>query len=268
MDFIKDDDITGYPDEIEAVSGAIKKCGRPIVLSISHGGESRPEMIASYRRCDMVRITKDIWDDQDSIRRSFNAWNFWSRYGEPGFWIDLDMIPFGDLQTMSPEPDEKDLPNGENPELCGKGWRRKCERSLNHRRSFITQRALACSPLFAGGDLTTLTDEDLELLTHPKMLACNRNGICGKLIYMTGDAQVWRAENRSVRGAGWLGVFNRNPAHGVETIQLDHLALPLSPRTRLHDVWNNCSLGTLGEKPLLKVESDAVVFIEYEGAFD
>lgn len=266
VDFIKYDDITGFPDEVEAVSEAIRKCGRPIVLSLSPGGDSRPEMVAAYRRSDMLRITKDIWDDQDSIRRSFNAWLFWTDYAEPGFWIDLDMIPFGKLQTMSPEPEDGDVPEGVNPLLCGKGWKRDCELSLNHRRSFITQRAMACSPLFAGGDMTNLPAEDLHLLTHPSMLACNRNGICGKLIYMAGDVQVWQAVNRNIRGAGWLAVFNRNPAHGNETIQLTHNALRLSPKTRLYDVWDDKSLGTLGDAPVLTIGSDAVVFIEYEGA--
>ena len=268
VDFIKYDDITGFPDEVDAVSVAIQKSGRGMVLSLSPGGDSRPEMAATYRRSDMLRITKDIWDDQESIRRSFNAWLFWSVYSEPGFWIDLDMIPFGELQTMSPQPDEDDVPDGKDPLLCGKGWNRSCELSLNHKRSFITQRAMACSPLFLGGDMTTLPQGDLELLIHPRMLACNRNGICGKLIYMAGDSQVWQVVNRTNRGAGWLAAFNRNPAHGNETIQLTHNALPLSPKTRLHDVWNDTSLGTLGEAPVLTIGSDAVVFIEYEGAQD
>ena len=268
VDFIKYDDITGFPDEVEAVANAIEASGRPILLSLSPGGDSRPEMAAAYRRSDMLRITKDIWDDQESIRRSFNAWLFWNDHAEPGFWIDLDMIPFGDLQTMSPEPDNGDVPEGINPLLCGKGWKRACELNLNHKRSFITQRAMACSPLFAGGDLVTLGDEDVALLTHPSMLACNRNGICGKLEYMAGDVQVWRVSNRIQRGAGWLGVFNRNPAGGRERIQLTHTALRLSPRTQLRDVWNDTSLGMLGDAPTLTVGSDGVVFIEYEGARD
>lgn len=268
VDFIKYDDITGFPDEVEAVSNAIEGCGRPILLSLSPGGDSRPEMVAAYRRSDMLRITKDIWDDQESIRRSFNAWLFWTDYAEPGFWIDLDMIPFGELQTMSPEPEEGDVPDGVNPLLCGKGWKRSCELSLNHKRSFITQRAMACSPLFAGGDLTTLPQEDIELLTDPSVLACNRNGICGKLVYMAGDVQVWRVVSRIHRGAGWLGVFNRNPAGGRETIKLTHEALRLSPKTRLKDVWNNQNPGVLGDAPVLTIGSDGVVFIEYEGARD
>ncbi|MEX0323055.1 MAG: glycoside hydrolase family 27 protein [Puniceicoccaceae bacterium] len=268
VDFIKYDDITGFPEEVEAVSTAIERSGRPIALSLSPGGDSRPEFMAAYRRSDMVRITKDIWDDQESIRRSFNAWLYWTDYAEPGFWIDLDMIPFGDLQTMSPEPEDNDLPEGINPLLCGKGWKRKCELNLAHKRSFITQRAMSCSPLFAGGDLTSLDEEDLQLLVHPKMLACNRNGICGKLVYMSGDTQVWQASHRTTRGAGWLAVFNRNPAHGKETIRLTHNSLRLSPKTRLHDVWEDKSLGVLGDNPVMTIEVDAVVFIEYEGARD
>merc|ERR1719210_1462334 len=37
IDFLKADDIVTYPHEIEAVQKAIRKCGRPIVLSLSPG---------------------------------------------------------------------------------------------------------------------------------------------------------------------------------------------------------------------------------------
>lgn len=269
VDFVKYDDITGYPDEVDAVAQAIEKTGRKISLSLSPGGDSTPEFVASYRRADLLRITKDIWDDQESIRRSFNAWAFWSQFAEPGFWLDLDMIPFGSLQTMSPEPEDDDVPQGANPELCGKGWQRLCKLSLNHRRSFMAQRALSCTPLFVGGDLTDMSDEDFGLLTHPRMLACNRNGICGKVVHMCGDAQVWKAESRTVRGSGWLGVFNRNPEPSKsERIRLTHTGLGLSPRTRLYDIWNEKSLGTLRDQPKLVLEPDGVVFIEYEGGLD
>ena len=30
------------------------------------------------------------------------AWRKWQGKEQPGFWIDMDMIPFGQLQLMSP----------------------------------------------------------------------------------------------------------------------------------------------------------------------
>ncbi len=263
VDFIKADDVTGYPLEVEAYAKAIEKCGRPIILSLSHGGEADPGLLPVYQRSDMVRVTKDIWDDAESIERSFLAWEFWRSHSRPGFWPDLDMIPFGDLQTMSPEPAPGELPEGRNPSLCGKGFRRRCSLSLEERRTFITQRALAASPLFMGGDLTTLTEEDLHLLTKPEMLACNRNGVSASVCYMRGDIQVWHAPDCTRLGCGWLGVFNRNPARKWETLVLTPDRLQLPAGTALRDIWAGCSLGLLADHPQLVIPPLGCGFIAY-----
>ncbi len=266
VDFIKADDITSFPDEILAYVIAIKKCGRDIKLSLSHGGEADPKLLPVYRQADMLRITKDIWDDPESIERSFNAWAYWQPYTEPGFWPDLDMIPFGDLQTMSPEPERGELPEGKNPSLCGKGFRRRDQLNREERKTFMTQRALSASPLMFGGDMTTLNAEELRLLTDARMLACNQNGVSGSVLYMRGDVQVWRAESRTELGCGWMAVFNRNPARQPESLILTADRLGMAATTTLHDVWDDRSIGTLADHPHLQLPPLGCVFIEYTSA--
>ena len=47
----------------------------------------------------MLRVTKDVWDEQFYIDEA-KAWRKWQ--GKTAwFWIDMDMIPFGQLQLMS-----------------------------------------------------------------------------------------------------------------------------------------------------------------------
>ena len=150
--------------------------------------------------------------------------------------------------------------------MCGKGFARACGLSLEEKRTFMAQRALSASPLFIGGDLTTLGAEDLALLTHPRMLACNQNGISAKPVYMRSDVQVWRVAHRTARGRGWLGVFNRNPAHKPETIVLNADRLALAPQTTLHDIWAGTEIGTLGQSPKLTLPTGGVRFIEYADA--
>jgi alpha-galactosidase len=102
VDFIKYDDIVPYPDEVEAVAKAIQKTSRPIMLSLSPGGMVDPNAINSFRMANMLRVTGDIWDEQRDLDLCFAAWRRWQGKAQPGFWIDMDMIPFGQLQLMSP----------------------------------------------------------------------------------------------------------------------------------------------------------------------
>ncbi len=263
VDFLKVDDITAFPDEVLAVADAIDKTGRPMALSLSPGGDTDPAAIQVYRRADMLRITKDIWDDVESIQRSFPAWEFWQSYTEPGFWPDLDMIPFGKLQTMSLEPNPEDLPEGLNPNLTGKGWARECELDLTARQTFITQRALSATPLMLGGDIGSLSEDDLSLITHPSMIACNQNGVSAKRIQMRGDLFVYRADHREELGKGWLGLFNRNPDGGTEKIQLSPSRIGLPPETKLYDVWAENDLGILRDAPLVTIPRNGCTFIEF-----
>lgn len=263
VDFLKVDDITGYPREIQAWVNAIAKNGCKIQLSLSHGGETDQSLIPIYQKADMVRVTKDIWDDIQSIERSFHAWENWCKVDNIIFWRDLDMIPFGRLQVMSPEPQPGELADGTNPSLCGKGYTRECQLSLEERRTFITQRAMAASPLFVGGDLTTLSKADLELLTNPEMLACNRNGLCGTPRLLLGDVQVWHTPNRTDPFSGWLGVFNRNPFKQAESIVLTPERLKLPPSTSLQDVWARQHLGILSSRPHVHLPVSGCCFIAY-----
>lgn len=77
VDFIKYDDIVPHPDEVEAVVKAIRKTGKPVVLSLSPGGDVDPNAINTFKRANMLRVTHDVWDDQRYIDECFTAWRKW-----------------------------------------------------------------------------------------------------------------------------------------------------------------------------------------------
>jgi len=114
VNFIKYDDLVPFPEEIKGIANAIEQCGRPMVFSLSPGGDVDPNHIEAFKRAHMLRVTKDIWDEQKGIDEAFEAWRKWQGKEEPGFWIDMDMIPFGQLQLMSPKP--KGLKDNESRE--------------------------------------------------------------------------------------------------------------------------------------------------------
>jgi len=130
----------------------------------------------------------------------------------------LDMIPFGHLQIWNPRENRGSGVDDGNEELSGKGFERMSGLTRDQKLTFITMRALAASPLFMGGDLPTSDEDSLQLITHPRMIECNRNGVTGRLAYRSGGMDVWTAPHRDdPENRGWIGVFNRtlHPQHAV-----------------------------------------------------
>ena len=261
VDFIKYDDIVPYPDEVEAVAKAIRKTGKPIVLSLSPGNDVDPEAIDCFRMANMLRVTKDVWDEQHYIDECFAAWRKWRGKEEPGFWIDMDMIPFGQLQLMSLPSDDpgKDVMSKGDIALAGNGVNRWCQMTEAQMKTFITMRALAASPLMMGGDLPTIDDFSLMLITDPEMLACNRNGVMGSLVYEEAGLETWKADERGAEGEGWIGVFNRQEKKAEFEITLELLGLD-NDEYRLTDVWSD-EEKCLGETAELK--PNGVLFVKF-----
>jgi alpha-galactosidase len=223
VDFLKVDDIVPFPSEVEAVTTAIKNSGRAIVLSLSPGGKVDVNALSFFKKSNMLRVTQDIWDDQEGIDACFKAWRKWQGKEDRNFHIDMDMIPFGELQLMNPLP--KGLSGKETKEeiadrkkngelstielLAGKGWNRPSELTNNQKYTFITMRALAASPLMVGGDLVSMDQFSLSLITNEEMIACNQNAVMGKLCYDKDKIEVWNTPKKNTQD-GWIGVFNRN----------------------------------------------------------
>lgn len=267
VDFIKYDDIVPYPKEVEAVTKAIGQSGRPMVLSLSPGNTVKEDAIDFYKKAHMLRVTSDIWDDQKGIDKCFSAWKKWQGNEQPGFWIDMDMIPFGKLQLMNPDPKspEDEYLKGTKEEqenlvaLAGHGHTRWSKFSKDQMYTFITMRAMAASPLMMGGDLPTIDDFSFSLISNEEIIVCNQNGIMGNLVYDKKNLEIWNTPQRGTKN-GWIGVFNRS--NNPQSIILTTAELGLSNNCAysLVDIWNREELNL---KKNLTIQPNGVFFIKY-----
>ena len=273
VDLIKYDDIVPYPKEVEAVSKAISQCGRHMVLSLSPGGDVPEYAINFFKKGNMLRVTHDIWDDQLGIDQCFAAWRKWQGKEEPGFWIDMDMIPLGQLKMMSPKPEnlsgndskkeiEQLKTSGKlsNVELlAGKGWQRQSQFTTDQMYTFITMRALAASPLMVGGDLPTMDDFSLSLLTNPEMLACNQNGIMGKLIFEKDKVEIWKTFQKNTKN-GWIGIFNRSETEKSLQLTSEILEIQNGNSYLVKNIWEN---KIIEQNTELDIAPNGVAFIRF-----
>jgi alpha-galactosidase len=261
VDYIKYDDIVPHPDEVQAVADAIKKTGRPIVLSLSPGNTVDPKAIDFFKMANLLRVTSDIWDKQHGINACFNAWRKWQGKEQPGFWIDMDMIPFGRLQLMSPHVKKKGKSRSKgNIALAGWGTDRQSFLSKPQMKTFITMRAMAASPLMMGGDLPTLDEFSLSLITNSQMVSCNQNGVMGKLVYERKGLETWLTAKKGTDRKGWVAIFNRTRKNQSITMTSEILGLNNKDYS-LHEIWSDSEM-KIGSN--VNIEPNGCLFIHYK----
>ena len=247
IDFIKFDDIVPNPPEIDAVVKAIKNCGRDILLSLSPGDYIKVEDSAAYKGANMVRITSDIWDHRGALDNSFKRWHEMQDYDGASVdsWIDLDMVCFGKLYVTR---------DG--------GW--DCKFTNDQKNTFMVQRAMAASPIILGGVMHSMDSYSLNLFTNLDILACNQNGVIGKLVHRKDKLDVWKTPAFDDENKGWIGIFNRQKDKPL-TVNLTAKQLGLAPTVdyTLTNLWTQEPFPSAKENKFT-IPPDGVIFIKYE----
>jgi hypothetical protein len=236
VDFIKVDCISDHPyrpTEIRQIAEAIRKTGRPIVLSLSPGptAPDHADEVAEYAQ--MSRITDDHWDGWKFADKSgeypfglseeFDRIAEWSKYARPGFWPDPDMLPEG---YLGPHP--------------GKDKARQSHYTQDEERSEFTLWAISRSPLIFGGNLTKLDDFMRSLLTNKDVTDLDQHGtISGPALMPMNDGAPldWRAWYVREGGRTYAAVFNL--ADQSKTLDAPWLNFHLADKPHAaFDVWN------------------------------
>jgi alpha-galactosidase len=197
LDYIKVDCISDRPyriTEIKQIAAAIKKSGRPIVLSLSPGPTQLEHGSEVGEYAQMWRISDDHWDgwtfphkpgDGDfpsGIREAFDLLAEWTPYVKPGNWPDADMLPEG---SLTPHP--------------GWGEPRQSRETQDEQRTEFTLWAIARSPLILGSNLTRLDEFTRSLIANQSILFMNQNVTYSQTVDAASrlpgfeHAKVWKA---------------------------------------------------------------------------
>lgn len=226
VDFVKVDDILAdgtfdsegpyHEAEIEVIGHAIKKSGRPMILSLSPGDAPKSSSKHVARHANMWRIAADFWDDWRRLKRQFELCDWWTESRRPGHWPDADLLPVGRLSKRGPKGPERD------------SWFTRDEQ--------ITMLTLWCmfqSPLMIGGNLPDLDEVTRGLLTNDEVLAINQGGAGGQQALRDGDFVAWVAHSRGGE-AHYLALFNLADEPRPVTVAPAKFGLPA---TAIRDLW-------------------------------
>lgn len=158
----------------KTITAALRKAGRPMVLSICEWGTDKP-WIWGPAVGHLWRSTGDIYNCFDCVEdhgtwKSFGVMQILDKqeglrqYAGPGHWNDPDMLEIGNGKLMPGED-----------------------------RAHFAMWAMLAAPLIAGNDLRTMDKETKDILTHQAIIAINQDslGIQGFCYAKEGGFETW-----------------------------------------------------------------------------
>ncbi len=198
VDFVKVDDLSGRTQEIEMVRKAIDNCGRPIVLSISPGGDL-PETAGFLKEnVNMWRTSNDFWDNWAQLKNQFTILERWTGLGITGCWPDGDMLPLGRIGLRAE-----------------RGEPRRSGFTKNEQYTLMTLFSIFRSPLMFGGDLPGNDEFTLSLITNKDVLNVNQHSANGRQLFREDDLIAWCADDPKT-GDKYLALFNASDQKQVD----------------------------------------------------
>jgi hypothetical protein len=243
LDYIKVDCISDHPyrpTEIRQIAEAIRKTGRPILLSLSPGPTKLEHAAEVAKYAQMWRISDDHWDVWSAphkpgesefpfgVRDAFDRLAEWAPYVKPGSWPDEDMLPEGSLM---PHP--------------GWGDARTSRYTQDEQRTEFTLWAISRSPLILGTNLTKLDDFTRSLLTNKEVLEINQDSVeSGQGLMPLKDGQTdnfpqryWYARTAGHHPHQYLAVFNLQDQ--ATSSDLPWMVFHLTDKPHaVYDLWN------------------------------
>ena len=192
VDFLKVDDML-WPyqaAEIEAFSGSITRCGRPMRLSLSPGRDLSLTRLDHLREhATMWRICDDLWDRWEDVEANFARFARWAPHAGPAGWPDGDMLPLGriGIRAERGEPRDSLLTTDEQITL-------------------LTLWVIARSPLMVGGDLPTSDPSTIALLSNADVLAVHADSHGNREVFREDPLVLWTADGPD--GDQYVAAFN------------------------------------------------------------
>ena len=226
VDYVKADDIAQSHDpdypyhaaEIEALSRALRECGRPIILSLSPGPTPLEQAPHLRQHAHLWRISNDFWDDWSSLKAQFERAHNWENEIQPGGWPDADMLPLGRIGIRGEVGDD-----------------RLTHFTHDEQRTLLSAWCIIRSPLMFGGDLPSNDAWTLSLLTNADVLAVNQNSHHNHQSYLQDEILAWTAEVPGSRDR-YVAVINLSDHERAVQLPWEAVDVPAGA-LRVRDLW-------------------------------
>ncbi len=159
----------------KTIAAALKKAGRPMVLSICEWGTDRPWFWAPQVG-ELWRTTGDISNNIASVMKILDLQKGLRQYAGPGHWNDPDMLEVG---------------NG---------------MATNEDRAHFAMWCMIAAPLIAGNDLRSMSAQTAAILKNKEVIAVDQDamGVQGYQYAVKDSVETWL---KPLQGGDWAVCF-------------------------------------------------------------
>jgi alpha-galactosidase len=228
VDFIKADDMGSHlyqPAEIKALALAIRKTGRPTVLSISPGPAPISEAEFFEKYAQMWRISDDFWDDWKLLKKQFDYTRDWAEYvSKNNTWPDADMLPLGHLRVTAKE-----------------GGGSVSKFTADEQQTMITLWCIFRSPLIFGGDLPSNDAATTALISNDEVLAVDQHSAGNHQAFENETLRAWTAQIPG-NADHYVAIFNLGENSAMVNLPWSKVGITASS-AEVRDLWAKTSLG-------------------------
>lgn len=209
---------------------ALQATGRPIVYSLCEYGLGKVETWGPAVGGNLWRTTDDIRDEWASMMRNIETQVPTAPYAGPGHWNDPDMLEIGNGHMTATEY-----------------------------RTHMSLWALAASPLLAGNDLRSMSEETKSILMNKEVIAIDQDPL-GKQAspLKRGDLEMW--VKPLADGGVAVGVINLGSAESQATIRASDLKLAGGMK-RARDLWKHADVKFKDEAYSAQIPSHGVLLL-------
>jgi hypothetical protein len=259
VDYIKADDMSRPYDEaeIEALARAIRKSGRPIVLSLSPGATPIEKAGHVKAHAQLWRISNDFWDVWRLLDQQFAFARRWQPHVGLGHWPDADMLPLGKLR-LSPDDYVAEQMGLTTREVTDEYSRfTKAEK-----HTLLTLWSMIRSPLMMGGHLPENDALTLELLTNEEVIEVDQASERNREVLAEGTSVVWAAD--APDGGTYVALFNRGETRREVSVPL--AVLGVSGAFSVRDLWKRAPRGETSSRVAAEVDPHGAVLLKLSPA--
>jgi alpha-galactosidase len=239
VDYIKADDMTAFNgkqadaarlSEIAALSRAIKRSGRSMVLSLSPGPASVEQAEFLKTHSQLWRISDDFWDRWQDLKKQFEYTRKWAGHTGADSYPDADMLALGRIGIRAERGDD-----------------RQTRFTRDEQVTLMTLWSIFRSPLMFGGDLPSNDAFTLSLLTNQEVLTVNQRSRNNRELFARDNVIAWTAD--AARGRDkYLAVFNIGDVAEPAKITVSLNEMGLKGRWKVRDLWKGQNLGLLRDE--------------------